>query len=139
MELNFFLQVANGAIAMLTFFLLFFLFVYLHYDIRRDGFKFKTFFLMSTAASLVVTIAIEKLGTFFTRLAVWIWRGHGGVDAFSTTENALFVLGAMLTAFGLVLMIRVLSRPRFGDWPWMFSVTMAAIYVVVECSIWLTR
>jgi hypothetical protein len=138
-RLNFTLEVINGSISILTFFLLFFLSVYLASHIRREGFTWKSFFWMSTAASLVVTLFIEKTGTLATRTVTWIWRSRGGNLPFTSIENFFLVIGAVLTVIGLIMMIRVLSRPRFGNWPWMVSTIVALGYVGVESFTHLMR
>lgn len=134
-RLNFTLELINGSIAILSFFLLFFLTTYLVSDIKREGFSFKTFFWMSTAASLVVSLFIEKTGTFATRTVIWLWRTNGGGVVFDQTQDFFLIFGSLLTTAGLVMMIRVLSRPRFGNWPWMVSTIVAIDYVTVETII----
>jgi hypothetical protein len=138
-KLNFTLEIINGSISILTFFLLFFLVVYLISDLKREGFSVKVFFLMSTAVSLVVALFVEKLGALTTRTVIWIWRAHGGNLPFSTLEDILLVVGAVFTAAGLVMMIRVLSRPRFGEWPWIVSSVAALDYTALELILNLTR
>jgi len=138
-KLNFTLEVINGSVSILTFFLLFFLSVYLTSTIRREGFTWKSFFWVSTAASLVVALFIEKTGTLATRTVTWIWRARGGNLPFTEAQDFFLVLGAFFTAIGLIMMIRVLSRPRFGNWPWMVSTIVALDYVGVETFIHLMR
>lgn len=138
-RLNFTLEVINGSVSILTFFLLFFLSVYLASNIQREGFTWKSFFWMSTAVSLVTALFIEKTGTLASRTVVWIWRTQGGTLPFTKIEDFFLVIGALLTAIGLIMMIRVLSRPRFGNWPWMVSTIVALDYVGVETFIHLMR
>jgi hypothetical protein len=138
-QLNFTLEIINGSISILTFFLLFFLSVYLVSHIRREGFTWKTFLWMSTAASLVVALFIEKTGTLATRTVTWAWRSRGGNLPFTSIEDFFLIVGAILTVIGLIMMIRVLSRPRFGNWPWMVSTIVALDYVGVETFIHLMR
>jgi hypothetical protein len=138
-HLNFTLEVVNGSISILSFFLLFFLGIYLIYDIRREGFSVKIFFLMSTAVSLVVALFVEKLGTLTTRTVVWAWRAQGGAVPFTKVEDFFLILGAVFSATGIVMMVRVLSRPRFGDWPWMTASVVMLSYATVEMIINLMR
>jgi hypothetical protein len=138
-NLNTTLEIINGSVAILSFLLIFFLLSYLISDIQREGFSARNFLIKSTAISLVVALLVEKSGTFMTRTIVWAWRTRGGTLPFTTVEGFFLISGAVFTAFGLIMMIRVLSRPQLGDWPWMTSATVSLLYVAMEVIVHLMR
>lgn len=138
-QLNFILELINGSISILTFFLLLFLTIYLKYDLHRANFTWKTFFLSSTAVSLVVAMFFDKIGTLMTRTVIWAWRVKGGTIVLNGIEDLFLVTGAFFTALGSIMLIRVLSRPRFGNWPWLISALFVIGYVIVEIFFHLMR
>jgi hypothetical protein len=40
------------------------------------------------------------------------------------------IIGAVLTSIGLLWLLRVMSRARFGDWPWVVSSILLVIYLI---------
>jgi len=79
---------------------------------------------------------VEKTGSFMTRAAVWVWRlTTGGIEPFTETEKGFLFAGSFLSGVGILLLIRILSRPRFGEWPWIASGIVAYGYVLTSVLI----
>lgn len=136
--LNFTLEVINGSISVLTYFVLIFLGYYLVSGFGRHQFTWKNLFIISTAIGLAFSLFIEKMGTFLTRTIIWLWRVAGAQVPFTVAQNVVLIVGALLTMMGLLMMIRVLSRPRFGNWPWATAAIIVATYDVVSVIIHLS-
>lgn len=126
--LNFTLEVINGSISILTYFVLLFLGYYLITELGLKRFTWKNLFIISTAIGLAFSLFIEQLGSFLTRMIIWFWRMAGANVPFTPTQNGMLVLGAAITMVGLIMMIRVLSRPRFGEWPWVIATAIVVSY-----------
>jgi hypothetical protein len=133
-NLNFTLKVINGAITLLTISLLIFMTFYIVNAFKRRRLSWRNlWFGLPISVSLAFIIYIDKLGALITRLVVWTWRNKGGDSSpFNTPETWWLFIGALVTGLGMLLMIRLLSRPRFGDWPWLASAAITTLYVV--CS-----
>jgi hypothetical protein len=136
--LNFVLETTNGAVSLLTAFFLIFLTVYLIQEFRARKLTWR-----KMAAALPVGIAvalalyIEKVGALTTRIIIFIWRVHGGDIPFSDIELGLLSFGAEATAVGLLMMMRILSRARYGDWPWIVVSLITLVYVGVTMALYL--
>lgn len=127
-NLNFILEVINGSVSILTYFLLVFLAYYIAEDFGKETFTWRNLFVLSTAMALVIALFVEKTGTFLTRSVIWLWRMTGGSVPFSVAENLILIVGAALTMMGLLMLIRILSRQRFGNWPWAFAAVIVFSY-----------
>jgi hypothetical protein len=133
-SLKFALELLNGTTTLLSFFLLIWLSFYLYERYHeRDGVTlWSMFFGISGAVSLALYLYIEELGLFLTRLVVWVWRMDGAEHPFTDTQNIVFITGGFLFSLAILLMIRVLSRPRFGEWPWFMAGLITTVYVVTR-------
>jgi hypothetical protein len=90
-----------------------------------------------TVLALALSLYLDKLGVLMTRVSVWTWRrfGDGLVGGpMNDTQIYLLMIGTPLSAIGLLWLVRILSRPRFGNWPWVVSSVLAAIYVVAAVT-----
>ncbi len=137
-NLNFILEQINGSVSLLTFFFLCWCSWYLwEFFSYRGTYSLRTALVgLPPAIGLAVILYVEKTGSLMTRGAVWVWRTTtGGMEIFSKFEMLFLFSGAILSAFGMLLLIRILSRPRFGEWPWIASGIIAYGYVLVSVLI----
>jgi hypothetical protein len=137
-RLNFILEQANGSTSVLTFALLVFLTFYLcdwlHY--KKMNFLAAFFVGLPPAIALASILYLEKVGTLMTRLVALVWRmTGGGKTPFTLVQTYFLLAGAIVTAIGLLLMIRLLTMPRFGNWPWLVSAGLAGVFLVVNSVI----
>lgn len=137
-NLNFTLEQINGSVALLTFFFLcwcsFYLWEFFKY---RGTYSWRTALVgLPPAIGLAVVLYVEKSGTLITRAVVWVWRWTtGGVELFTMSQQVFLFIGSALTAAGMLLLIRILTRPRLGEWPWIASGLVTAGYVLVSVAI----
>lgn len=136
-NLNFILEQVNGAASILTFSLLIVLTLYL---LEWVDYKHKTTWQsilvgVPPAIALAFVLYVEKTGTLLTRMVVWTWRTFGHGDApFTDTQTGFLVFGAVLTSVGLLLMIRLLTHYRSGNWPWVASASLVTAYLLVSSA-----
>lgn len=139
-NLNFILEQVNGSVALLTFFFLCFSSWYLWDFLAYRGFAMRAALVgLPPAVTLLLVMDVEKLGTLMTRSVIWGWRiMGGGLIPFSHAETTILLVGASLTAIGLLLLIRLLSRPYFGEWPWLVSggISLAQIGISTAFHLW---
>lgn len=140
-NLNFILEQVNGVISLLTLsllgFLTFYLWDWLNY--RRTTPARAIARGLPLAIALASLLLLDKLGTLVVRATVWSWRtSTEGKVPFTETETIFLLLGASIISASLLLLVRLLTRPRFGDWPWVASPVVAAVYVVLTTLFRLT-
>jgi hypothetical protein len=135
---SFILEQVNGVASILTFCLLVFLTFYLwDWLIYKHTSVWKALWVgLPPAIALAGVMYLEKMGTLMTRAVVWAWRMMSdGKIPFSGMEMFFLLLGALTTSAALLLMIRLLSRPRFGELPWVISLILAVGFVVISTGV----
>lgn len=138
-NLNFILEQINGAAALLTFCLLVFLTFYLwDWRVYKRPAKLRTLLVgLPPALALTCVIYLETLGTLITRATVWGWRlSTRGTAPFTSAQLAFLLLGACMTSAAILLMIRLLTSPRFGGWPWKLVALIVGGYVAVSVGLY---
>jgi hypothetical protein len=48
------------------------------------------------------------------------------------TQPGLLLFGAGIIAIGSLCKIRAISKPSFGNWPWLASLALVNFYLAVE-------
>ncbi|HXP66173.1 MAG TPA: hypothetical protein VN815_11925 [Steroidobacteraceae bacterium] len=136
--LNFVLEQVNAAASLLTFSLLIFLTFYLwDWLVYKGRTPWRALLIgLPPAIALAALLYLDKVGTLLTRSVVWMWRVFGeGVVPFTDAETFFLLGGSLITSIAVLLMIRLLTRPRFGDWPWMASASITCLYLAVTTLI----
>lgn len=125
---NFILEVINGSVAIATFFFLIWCATHLYYEFKQR--KLTWYFAIVGLPSVAIVVAMfdEKLGMLISRSVIWAWRVRGGTDPLVDLESLALVTGATITAIGLLWMIAILSRPRFGEMPWRIAAGVTICY-----------
>lgn len=151
LEMNFILETVNGVVMILSAFLLVCLTLYLIMQIRR--YKLPWNFVLGMAPTAVpatvlaavvlgAALYVEKTGMLLTRLAVFSWRRFGNGEAggsMNVTEREVLMAGTILSAVGALWLIRILSKPVLGEWPWIVSTIIGAGYVTIAVAVHLMR
>lgn len=135
MSVNTLLEVTNGVWTILTFCALVVLTIYLVDGWRRNELNWRDLVSLPLAMALALSMHIQNAGTFISRGTIWFWRAttHGKIPL-NDTYQVMLIIGAAVAAAGILLSIRLLSRPRFGDMPWMLSAGLVVLYVVAYVS-----
>ena len=132
-EINFILEQVNGVIIVLSFCLLTVLFVYLFVEVRRRKLSWQDAFSINIpiGMSLALALLTEEVGVLILRGAIFTWRRFGGeaVGPMTETQRLLLLAGTILCAFGILWLTRILSRPMFGDWPWLVAAGLSGLYL----------
>jgi hypothetical protein len=139
-EMNFVLETINGTALILAVVLLLFLSFYLASELRRRDLSWHDLFDYPAGMSFALSIAVTNCGVVITRSNLWSWRRLGTGEQMSPWQIDIHLLGTAMTSLGMLWMIRVLSRARFGEWPWITSGGLALIYVAIDqyWHYWLT-
>lgn len=141
-NLNFILEQLNGATSILTFCLLVFLTFYLWdwLDYKSTTPLHAILIGLPPAIALAAILYIDKIGTLMTRATAWVWRmTTGGTVPFGAIETGFLIGGGAVTTVSTLLMINLLTRPRFGPWPWRASALLVGGYVTLSTLAFLWR
>lgn len=128
------LEVGNGVWAILAAWLT--IFMAFHVLIIRMQRKIKwSMLLFNFRLPLSVQMALGTLavafGVFLTRFVLWLIRfeSHGEVYI-GTPHSFVYGLGVAIGVVGFLCMLRTVSQPTFGYWPWIGALTSAGIYIL---------
>lgn len=124
------LEILNGAWAILAFCLLAFLAVYFVGQWRAESLTWRKLLALPLGMMVALSLFIQNTGGFVSRATVWWWRHFQGGEPLSSLNIYALMVSATIANIGALMVIRVFSRPRFGDGPWLFSLGLALIYVL---------
>lgn len=138
--INDFLEVTNGGTALLLANLIIFLVWSLSDQLRRAGLAWGDLIYKFVVIPVVIQVTVGLLtlvsGICVTRAVVWEWRlSTAGRLPFSALEISFLCLGSLLTGVGALCLQRVVTRPRFGHGPWIFSVVEGLVFVLASIFI----
>lgn len=133
-DLNFILERINGVIIVQSFCLLIVLLVYLYWEIRLGKMSWRDIFMarIPIGMSLALALLTEEIGILTLRGAIYAWRRFGGGETASPmnrSERISLLVGTLICAVGILWLTRILSRPMFGDWPWLVAAGLSAVYL----------
>ena len=130
---NFVLEQVNGSVWLLTLFFLCWCSHYIWQYVVYRGMGWRAVFIgLPPAVGLVFIFYVEKVGTLLTRAVIWLGWPNITVGSLTSAQSIILFTGSGMTGVGLVLLIRMLSRPQFGEWPWMASVGVSGAYVLIS-------
>lgn len=133
------LELLNGSAVILGTFLLVWLSFYIIDRYREEQMTMWSILCgVSGSISLAIYLYIEQTGIILTRAVIWNWRVAGARYPLSHIQDLFFAFGGFLISLGILLIIRLLSRPRFGEWPWVVAAITTFSYIVVRALMYLT-
>jgi hypothetical protein len=123
------LEILNGAWSILSLCLLVFLLVYFIGQWRAERLTWKNILALPLGMMVAVSLFVQNSGGFASRATVWWWRHFQGGQPLSSLNIYILTASAAVANIGALMVIRVFSRPRFGDGPWLFSLGLTLCYV----------
>lgn len=90
--------------------------------------------LFNFSLPLSVQMALGMLAVasavFMTRVVVWWARYlHGSEMDVLMPHSIWYAGGTMLGIVGFLCILRTISQPAFGHWPWVGALTSASLYI----------
>lgn len=123
------LEILNGAWSILSLCLLIFLIVYFIGQWRAENLNWKSLVALPLGMMVALSLFIQNSGAFASRATVWWWRHFSPGAPLSTINIYALIAAAAVANIGALMVIRVFSRPRFGDGPWLASLAVTVVYV----------
>jgi len=130
MDWRYILEMANGIWTIVSVWLVIFLAYHLimvsaQRRIWRRGLK------IPLSIQLAIGIWIVCIGVLVTRAVVWVSRfSNDSFIELRGIETVSFVCGTLIGLAGFMCILRVITRPMLGQWPWLSAMGCCVIYVI---------
>jgi len=125
-----FLQITNGTVIIQVASVLAVLIFYVFDQKQLRGMTWRQCIADPSAGiALALPLIGVNCGILITRGSVYTWRHMGGAAPLGQSQRVLVLIGTIITALALLWLVRVLSRARFGEWPWIATGSAALAYV----------
>lgn len=111
---------------------------YLAIEARKRGLRWWGWHRLPPDMDLVLAMFVFDAGVLARSFVSWAWRFFGAQDL-ASAESAGLVAGAFLIAVGALCKIRALTRPEYGNGPWLAASAATAVVVVVLLVLMLGR
>lgn len=122
-------EMANGVWAILALWLSIFLTHHLVTVWRQRRLPWTRFVKLPLSMQLAIGMLVVTLAILITRSIVWWQRfTHDGVLNDRATATATFLVGTGIGIVGLLCILRTVSRPLLGHWPWLSALASVAVY-----------
>lgn len=129
MSWRYVLEMANGVWTIVSIWLV----VFLAYHLVKVGAQrrvWKYGLNLPLSIQLAVGIWIVCIGVLVTRAVVWVSRfSNDGFIELKEIETVSFVLGTLVGLAGFMCILRVVTKPMLGHWPWVSALACCAIYI----------
>ena len=131
---NALLEVANGVWAILALWLTAFMIYHIvlvlmqrHIGWRRVLLNFD----LPISVQLAFGVLVISIAVLVTRGIIWLTRIRtgGNVDAI-VAQSGLYLFGTALGVAGFLSILRTISQPTFGHWPWVGALISSGAYLV---------
>jgi hypothetical protein len=131
----FFLEMLNGGAITPELLWLVLLSIYLMRETRRRGLNALDWFALPPSMDLILAVFISDSGVCLRSVTIWAWRRFGGGGAFNPMQELLLIAGGALIVVGALCKIRALTRPDHGDGPWLLSMALTAVVLVLMLAL----
>lgn len=122
-------EMANGVWAILALWLFIFLTHHLVIVWKQRRLPLTKFVSLPLSMQLAFGMLIVALAIFITRSIVWWQRySHDGVLNDQATTTLTFLLGTGVGIVGLLCILRTVSKPIHGHWPWLSALASVTVY-----------
>lgn len=117
------LELLNGSSITPSLLLMGVLTHYLSRQSRERNLRWFDWYRLPADMDLILAMFICDFGWFARSAITWGWRFFGMGD-FNAAQVAGLTGGGVIVALGLLCKIRALTRPDYGDGPWLVSMGM---------------
>lgn len=130
MTIEYVLEILSGCWSILSICFLVFLISYLVGQYRENKLTANDLWSLPLGMVVAVSLVVQNFGSLTSRLTIWIWRHFYTGTPLSMVELYALALSAFVAGIGTLMLIRVFSKPRYGDFPWIFSAAITAAYIL---------
>jgi hypothetical protein len=134
MTIEYILEVLSGSWSILSLCFLIFLVVYLVGQYRDNELTYRDLWGLPLGMVVAIALIVQNTGSFASRVTVWAWRHFHGGSSLTSLNLTAMAISAFVAGVGTLMLIRVFSKPRYGDLPWMLLAAITAVYIVT--AVW---
>jgi hypothetical protein len=125
------LELLNGAGMVLEGVFLTLMLIYLWRETHRRGLTWRAWFGgLPPSMHFAVAVIVFDGGVLVRTAAVWVWRRFYGAGDFGAWFLAAIGLATLLIVVGSLCKIRAISRPDYGDGPWLLAVAAVMAFLL---------
>lgn len=131
------LEIISGAGALLEFLFLLGLVQYLRKECIRRKLTKTDMLLLRFPPSMNLAVALVTFDTGVTiqRAIIWAWRALYDAGELSRLQLAGIAFGGLLIVIGGLCKIRSVTQPDLGAGPWVVSMILVVLFVVLSLVI----
>lgn len=127
------LEIFNGMGMVLSAIFLVLMIQYLVKETRRRKLPYRSwFFRLPPSMHFAVAITVYVFGVLMRTSAAWTWRRFGYGGEFGAGLICMFAMSAVIIVVGGICQIRAISKPDWGDGPWLLSTAAVIAFVVTD-------
>jgi len=128
------LELLNGSGMVLEAIFVLLMLGYLWRETARRGLTIRAWFCGGLPPSMHFAVAVIVFdgGVLIRTAFVWVWRRFYGAGEFGPWFMLAFMLAAALIAIGAIYKIRAISRPDYGDGPWLLSIAAVLAFLMAS-------
>ena len=107
--------------------------VYLWRETARRGLGVRAWFLhMPPSMHLAIAIFVFDSGVWLRSAVIWGWRRFFGAGDFGAMQLSLLAYGGAVIVIGSLCKIRAITKPDYGNGPWLASAGAVALFLGVS-------
>lgn len=127
------LELLNGAGTVVSAFFLASMVRYLWNETIRRKLGVRQWLTMSLPPSMNfgAAVVLFDVGVWVRSVDIWIWRRFFGAGDFNALQLIILVAGAFAIVLGGLCKVRAITRPDFGDGPWLAAAATTAAFLVL--------
>ncbi len=122
------LELLNGAAVVPGLIVIALLTRYIVKEAKRRGLHPLNWGRFPPGMNLVLAMFLFVIGVWGEKVSKWAWRAFGA-GPFGISLTASLIFFGFLIIIGLLCKIRALTRPDFGNWPWLASAAVTALVI----------
>lgn len=127
------LEAGNGVWAVLALWLTVFMVIHVIFVSKYYRITWRELFFnfnLDLSVQFAVGMLVVAVSILSTRAILWWarYRHDGSLDLLMP-ESWAYMLGTMLGIIGFLCVLRTVSQPVFGKWPWLGALASAVVYV----------
>lgn len=125
------LEAGNGVWALTALWLTIFLIYHLLVIRVQRKIKWSKLFQLPLSMQLAIGMLVVSISILITRGIIWYSRyTNDGAFLPQATETVIYVLGTVLGVLGFLSILRTVTRPVLGHWPWIGSLLSSGVYLI---------
>lgn len=125
------LELLNGAGMVVEFFFIGWMARYLWNETTRRKLTWRTWIAghLPPSMNFAVSVIVFDIGVWVRSVDIWVWRRFYEATAFNGPMILILGVGAVAIILGSLCKVRSITKPDFGNMPWMVAATATALFV----------